>query len=78
MIRQGHESADFFFGEEVEHTPALGRPTLFVIGYHTVEEIESKLDIPRTVDHIFFGANDSYRPKTTQDYVAGKRSLKHF
>ena len=42
MIRQGHESADFFFGEEVEHTPALGRPTLFVIGYHTVEEIESK------------------------------------
>ena len=41
MNRLGHESADFFFGDEVEHTPAFGRQTLFVIGYHTVEEIEA-------------------------------------
>ena len=78
MIRQGHESADFFFGEEVEHTPALGRQTLFVIGYHTAEEIEAKLEIPRTVDHIFFGANDSYRPKTTQDYVGWESVIETF
>lgn len=78
MIRQGHESANFFFGEEVEHTPALGRPTLFVIGYHTVQEIEDKLDIPCSVDHIFFGANDSYRPVTADDHVAWETVIETF
>lgn len=78
MIRSGHESANFFFGEEVEHTPALGRPTLFVIGYHTVQEIEDKLDIPRSVDHIFFGANDSYRPVTADDHVAWETVIETF
>ena len=61
MNRAGHENAEFFFGDEVEHTPAFGKRTLFVIGYHTPEEILERLDDPFAinVDHIFFGANDS-------------------
>lgn len=74
MNRSGHESAEFFFGNEVEHTPAHGMKTLFVIGYHQQDEIDAVLDDPfagvgGTVKHIFFGANDSYHPKTRDDYV---------
>ena len=78
MNRSGHESADFFFGDEVEHTPAHGKKTLFVIGYHTVEEIESKLDIPRTIDHIFFGANESYWPKGSNEITAWENMILTF
>ena len=70
MNRAGHADAEFFFGHEVEHTPAFLKHTLFVIGYHTQEEIDQQLDTPRPVEHIFFGANDSYRPATSADYTA--------
>ena len=55
---------DFFFGREVEHTPAFGMHTLFVVGVKPVEEILEKL-AGTTYDtkHIFFGANQSFRPK---------------
>jgi hypothetical protein len=46
MNRLGHENADFFFGNEVEHTPAHGMKTLFVIGYHQQEEIKAVLNDP--------------------------------
>lgn len=80
MNRSGHESAEFFFGEEVEHTPAFGKRTLFVIGYHTQEEIEQHLDNPFAVDvdHIFFGANDSYRPYTSDEYTAWENVISTF
>jgi antitoxin component YwqK of YwqJK toxin-antitoxin module len=32
MIREGHDGTVFFTGTEVEHTPALGKQTLFVVG----------------------------------------------
>ena len=35
MIRAGHKEAKFFTGVEVEHTPALGKQTLFVVGVKT-------------------------------------------
>jgi hypothetical protein len=75
MIREGHNEVKFFFGNEVEHTPAYGMKTLFVIGYHQQEEIDAALydqnfaTQPEPIKHIFFGANDSYRPKTTGDYT---------
>ena len=78
MNRSGHESADFFYGQEVEHTPALGMDTLFVIGYHTQEEIEQHLTRDRDIRHIFFGANDSYKPKTTADYTAWESVIQTF
>ena len=32
MHRPGHEQIDFFIGTEVEHSPAFGHRTLFVVG----------------------------------------------
>ena len=80
MNRAGHENAEFFFGDEVEHTPAFGKRTLFVIGYHTPEEILERLDDPFAidVDHIFFGANDSYHPKTSADYTGWENMIYTF
>ena len=79
MNRSGHESADFFYGREVEHTPAHDRPTLFVVGYQTVESIEAAL-AQSTYDtkHIFFGANDSYRPVVAGDYDAWENVIRTF
>jgi hypothetical protein len=65
MIRDGHESAEFFVGTEVEHTPVHGKSTLFVIGIQPVDiirwklgEVNSKRKDPIT--HIYFGANMSF------------------
>ena len=76
MNRSGHESADFFLGREVEHTPAYGMDTLFVIGYHTQEEIEQHLN--RDIRHIFFGANDSYRPTTPAEHTGWENVIQTF
>ena len=58
MIRQGHdESVKFFTGTEVEHTPALGKKTLFVIGVQSEDDIAAHLT---GCEHIYFGANQSF------------------
>ena len=79
MNRSGHESADFFYGREVEHTSMFGRPTLFVIGYHQQEAIESALaKSTYETHHIFFGANDSYRPTTPAEHTAWENVIMTF
>ena len=78
MNRSGHETANYFFGHEVEHTPAFLKHTLFVVGYHTQEEIERQLDSPRPVEHIFFGANDSYHPRTPAEHTAWESVISTF
>lgn len=61
MIRDGHENANFFVGTEVEHTPAYGMKTLFVVGVHPVSTIHEYLDNnPVGINHIYFGANMSF------------------
>lgn len=61
MIRAGHEQADFFIGTEVEHTPAFGEYTLFVIGVQPLDKIKRYLTYGQeTVNHIYFGANQSF------------------
>jgi hypothetical protein len=76
MDRPGHQDVKFFWGDEVEHTPAHGWTTLFVVGYQIQEDIDAALQdanfdiIPSSVKHIFFGANDSYRPRGADDYTA--------
>lgn len=67
MIRQGHENVSFFTGTEVEHTPAFGKFTLFVVGVQPVEDIQDWLDDyalrepePKHITHIYFGANMSF------------------
>jgi hypothetical protein len=67
MNREKHNSARFFIGLEVEHTPAHNMNTLFVIGVQPVEEIFeilgeglSYLDRPYQIEHVYFGANQSF------------------
>jgi len=57
MNREGHENAKFFYGTEVEHTPALGKKTLFVVGVQTKDGIAAHL---QGCEHIYFGANQSF------------------
>jgi hypothetical protein len=57
MIREGHEDVRFFQGKEVEHTPAHGKQTLFVVGVQPLADIALNL---KGADHIYFGANMSF------------------
>ena len=70
------ENAAYFFGHEVEHTPAHNMITLFVVGVRPVEEIESKLR-PH-IKHIFFGANHSYNPSIPEEHDAWESMITHF
>lgn len=65
----------FFTGTEVEHTPAFGKLTLFVVGIQDASEIakivaESKsfLDTTKHIEHIYFGANQSFQIETEEDW----------
>ena len=68
-------NVQFFTGVEVEHTPAFGKKTLFVTGIHPVEEIALNL---QGCEHIFFGANHSYNPKTTDEWDAWEKMILFF
>lgn len=58
----------YFFGKEVEHTPAYGMHTLFVVGHQSVLDINEMLtNTLDKVTHIFFGANHSFNP-ANNDY----------
>lgn len=55
---------DMFIGDEVEHSPAHGLRTLFVVGQPNVTSIEQALsnstsDGNQPVEHVYFGANMS-------------------
>ncbi len=67
MNRPEHDNAKFFVGTEVEHTPAYGKKTLFVIGiqdYHEilriVQDSWTLLDESQHISHVYFGANMSF------------------
>lgn len=65
MNRDGHDEVSFFVGTEVEHTPAFGQCTLFVVGLQSIEDIKNALKTHRAlggylVTHIYFGANQSF------------------
>ncbi len=57
MNREGHNNVKFFTGTEVEHTPAFGMKTLFVVGLQTATDIKNHL---ADCHHIYFGANMSF------------------
>ena len=69
MNREGHENVKFFYGTEVEHTPAFGMPTLFVVGIQPEEWIGYNLHGRR---HIYFGANQSFPNPGVNDAEAWK------
>jgi hypothetical protein len=67
MNRPEHNNINFFTGTEVEHTPAHGKKTLFVVGVQSIDAIKhilidnnELLDQSRHIDHIYFGANMSF------------------
>jgi hypothetical protein len=66
-----------FTGIEVEKTPAFGMKTLFVTGiqdYNEVMEYYNKLEC----EHIFFGANHSYNPKTSDEFEDWDLAIRAF
>ena len=59
MNREGHEAVSFFIGTEVEHTPAFGLRTLFVVGVQDPQIVLQIFD-NNDCEHIYFGANQSF------------------
>ena len=79
MIREGHDNVNFFFGKEVEKTPAFGKQTLFVVGIQSVDEIAYHFARhPSGVEHIFFGANHSFCPQTPTEWDRWSAMIVHF
>lgn len=68
---------DFFTGQEVEYTPAFGTQTLFVVGLQTVDDIQTKINhankIGAKIEHIYFGANQSFPSLLYNDYNGWKQ-----
>jgi hypothetical protein len=76
MIRKDHDdSVKFFIGTEVEHTPALGKKTLFVVGVQSVDHIAAKM---AGCEHIFFGANHSFDPQDNLDWARWEGMIGYF
>ena len=57
-----------FTGIEIEHTPAYGKKTLFVVGIHESAELSSTA-IKNDCDHIYLGANHSYTPTDYEEVI---------
>ena len=72
------DSAKFFVGIEVEHTPAYGLKTLFVVGNQPIEAIQVRLDAEEDITHIFFGANHSFNPTYPGSWVDWNHIIKYF
>ena len=69
----------FFFGREVEHTPAYGMDTLFVTGLQPIEAIEGALTGTKNeTKHIFFGANHSFNPQGYDEHKEWEDMIYHF
>lgn len=69
----------FFVGTEVEHTPAWGMQTLFVVGIQPVEEIITALaNATYETNHIFFGANHSFNPINSYEHKQWEDMITYF
>lgn len=53
------ESVQYFVGTEVEHTPQLGKKTLFVVGAMDPDEVMAMAEM-QGCKHIYCGANMSF------------------
>ena len=80
MNRAGHNHASIFIGTEVEHTPAYGQKTLFVVGVQDIELINAAY-IAHKCKHIYFGANQSFPTIDTNDILTWTKwdvMIRHF
>ena len=71
------DNITFFTGIEVEKTPAFGMKTLFVTGIQDYNEI-MKHYTDEQCEHIFFGANHSYNPKTSDEFEDWDLAIRAF
>ena len=79
MNREGHNNVKFFTGIEVEHTPAFGMKTLFVVGLQSSTDIKNQL---ADCEHIYFGANMSFpssiRTNDSVFWTPWEQMIQHF
>jgi len=65
--REGHtDDTKFFIGTEVEHSPAYGQRTLFVVGRQNPKEVLARA-INNDCPHIYLGANQSFSIDTEEE-----------
>ena len=65
MLFRSNE-VSFFIGTEVEHTPAYGLKTLFVVGLQDPQIVLQEFN-NNDCEHIYFGANQSFPQLATDD-----------
>ena len=77
MDRPGfNDEVPFFYGTEVEQTPAFGKRTLFVVGVQPITQIAEHVI---GCDHIYFGANMSFpRRPTYHEYQPWNDMIEYF
>ena len=73
------DTVTFFFGKEIEHTPAYGMDTLFITGVQSIEAIEGALaSTTYKTNHIFFGANHSFNPSGYDEHAVWENMIMYF
>ena len=69
MNREGFDNVNFFYGTEIEDSPARGFYTLFVVGVQSESNIATALGLGnQPIGHIYFAANHSFPKLGTDDY----------
>jgi len=71
------DDVTFFVGDEIEHTPAYGMKTLFVVGRQSIETIKHVLK-DQDIQHIFFGANHSFNPEGYDEHESWETMITYF
>ena len=61
------DAAKLYTGIEIEHTPAYGLKTLFVVGLQNGVDVIN-MARAQNCEHIYFGANASFRPEGIDDH----------
>ena len=67
-LNQKSNNVTQFIGTEVERSPAHGKTTLFVVGLQPILDIEETLNSRTDIEHIYFGANQSFPLIRTNDF----------
>jgi hypothetical protein len=61
MDNSKRKTVEYFIGKEIEHTPMLGRDTLFVVGIKSVAGTVKRAH-KHKLTHIYLGTSDSFHP----------------
>lgn len=61
MDDKKRKTVEYFIGKEIEHTPMLGKDTLFVVGIKDLQGIVKRAH-KYNLTHIYLGTSDSFHP----------------